>query len=148
MQESAPPRVKYPLGVTAAAIAAGVIAMFSAMTLYSVTRLMNETSRDPFQVQLASVQFAPVGSRLPANAVLGYVSDLDLNTDSGKAAFFAAQYAVAPRILVDAAKFERVDLVLGNWGREQDYAAAGRPRGLTLIEDLGNGIVLYRKGAR
>jgi len=148
MQESAPPRVRYPLGVAAAAIAAAAIAMFSAMTLYSVTRAMNETSKDPFHVQMAAEQFAPVLSRIPANAVLGYVSDLELNTDAGKAAFFATQYAIAPRILVDASKGERFDYVLGNWGLAQDYAAAGQSRGLTLVEDFGNGIVLYRKGSR
>lgn len=140
--------MRYPLGVAAAAIAAAAIAMFSAMTLYSVARAMNETSKDPFHVQMAAEQFAPVLSRIPANAVLGYVSDLELNTDAGKAAFFATQYAIAPRILVDASKGERFDYVLGNWGLAQDYAAAGQSRGLTLVEDFGNGIVLYRKGSR
>jgi hypothetical protein len=148
MQKIAPPPVKYPLGVTAAAIAAGAIALFSSMTLYSVTRVMNETSRDPFHVGLATEQFAPVLSRTSSNAVLGYVSDLELNTDAGKAGFFAAQYAVAPRILVDASKGGPFEFVVGNWGRQQDYAAAGRRRGLALVEELGNGIVLYRKGAR
>jgi hypothetical protein len=148
MQESVPPRSKFSVGVIAASIAAGAIALFGGMTAYSVSRVLNKASKDPFHVQIALEQFAPVRARVPATAVLGYASDLPLSSDAGKAGFFAAQYALAPRILVDSASRDRFEYVLGNWARKQDYAAAGKSRGLDPIEDLGNGIFLYRKGAR
>jgi hypothetical protein len=148
MQESVPPRSTFSVGVIAASIAAGAIALFGGMTVYSVSRALNEAAKDPFHVELALEQFAPVRDRVPATAVLGYTSDLELSSDAGKAGYFAAQYALAPRILVDAASRDRFDYVLGNWAREQDYVAAGQSRGLIPLADLGHGIFLYRKGAR
>jgi hypothetical protein len=143
-----PPRSKFSVGVIAASIAAGAIALFAGMTAYSVSRALNVASKDPFHVGIALEQFAPVRARVPATAVLGYASDLALSSAAGKAGFFAAQYALAPRILVDAASRDRFDYVVGNWARKQDYVAAGQSRGLTLVEDLGQGILLYRKGAQ
>jgi hypothetical protein len=34
---------------------------------------------------------------------------------------------------------------VGNFSKPQDYASAGDAHGYTLVADLGNGIVLFRR---
>jgi hypothetical protein len=113
-----------------------------------VTRALNQTTKDPYDIQAAAERMAPVRTQVPENAAVGYISDVKMDTDAGKAVFFAAQYALAPRILVDARTSRSFDYVLGNFSMGQDYEAIAREAGLTLVQDFGRGAVLFRKGHR
>ena len=145
MLDSAPLRASFPVGVIAAALAAGAIAVFGGMTSYSVTRALNQQAKDPYDIQATAERMAPLKVRVPAGAVLGYISDVKLETDAGKAVFFAAQYALAPRLLVDARANAPYEFVLGNFAQGADYQAIGRGAGLTLVEEFDRGVILYRK---
>ena len=86
------------------------------------------------------------GAMLPANAVVGYLSDVSFEVAQGSSAYFGVMYALAPRLVTRSADAQ--ELVVGNFSRPLDYAAAGSAHHLELVRDFGNGIVLFRRRAR
>jgi hypothetical protein len=101
---------------------------------------------DPYGVQSASLRLAAVSGRLPPTGIVGYVSDLPPTANTaGATAFHAAQYVLAPRVLVWADEKNAPSRAIGNFARPIDYGAAASRLGYALEADLGNGVVLYRK---
>jgi hypothetical protein len=88
-----------------------------------------------------------ITAALPARAPVGYVTDMDVATPRGLLAFSAARYALAPRLLVPGANTGAVGWVLGNFSQPQDYQTFAAQRGLAFSKDLGEGVVLFQKGA-
>lgn len=116
----------------------------------AIVNLKNETAaqasmRDPYLVNMQPVRLAGILESVPANAVMGYVTDLEAGSTAAQASFNGVRYALAPRLLVPGAGHE---WVLGNYSRPADFAAAGRALGLELVRDFGNGAVLYRRLGR
>jgi hypothetical protein len=68
------------------------------------------------------------------------VADIHDGSTAALAMFNSARYALAPRLLVEGT--DR-DWVLGNFAKPADYAALARERGLTVVQDFGNGVVLF-----
>jgi hypothetical protein len=101
---------------------------------------------DPYTVEQQVVRMRPVLSELPNVKTAGYISDLPTTTIGGSAAFYAAQYAVAPVLLEEETKHKH-DWVIGNFSKPQDYAAAGRPFMLVIAKDVGQGVILFRRVA-
>jgi hypothetical protein len=85
-------------------------------------------------------RFDVLRSRIPPGTVLGYWGDKrqDLQTVM---AFILAQYALPPSALV---KDVRREFVLGNFLDKAPDEAARRDRGLVLVRDFGNGVMLFR----
>ena len=130
--------------VTVVCLAVAVLAVFGELDSYQSASAYNRQFPDAYGAGRAEIRFAPVLSRFPVSAQLGYITDL---TPSGvySAAFLAAQYALAPRQLVMLGPGTRPDWVLGNFTKQLDFAAAGAAQGYELSADLGNGVVLYRR---
>jgi hypothetical protein len=131
------PQVKVLAGLIIVA-AAAVIAAADSMQLAS------QLERDPWGVASASQRFAGAAARLPVGGAVGYISDLPVQDQNGTAAFLAAQYALAPRLLTPADP-QGPQIAVGNFSQPANYAAAGAQSGYTVEADLGNGVVLYRK---
>ena len=148
MPDAAPSRASFPVGVVLAAFAAGTIAVFGGLTSYNVTRALNQQTKDPYDIRATAERMAPLLKRVPSNVTLGYISDVRIDTDAGKAVYFAAQYAVAPHLLVDAGASGAYEFALGNFSQGQDYAAVGKAAGLALVENFDHGVILYRKDRR
>jgi hypothetical protein len=82
---------------------------------------------------------------VPASAVLGYLTDLDPSQQAYGSAFLAAQYAVAPRVLVLIDPQTRPEWAVGNFTRPMDFSAVGAAKGYAMNADLGNGVVLFHR---
>jgi hypothetical protein len=114
----------------------GVVAYFGLETAYQ------RQSRDPYQIAAQAARLEGVAALVPEDAVLGYVSDLDLENFSARVMFNSAQYTLAPRILRQDTASPRV---LGNFARPADFAEFGQRHGLGIERDFHNGIVLFRR---
>jgi hypothetical protein len=62
--------------------------------------------------------------------------------------FLGAQYILAPRVMVELDKHPNSPWVMGNFARPMDTADFAGKHGLTVVQDFGNGVVLFRKGAQ
>src|SRR5580698_9922543 len=86
--------------VTIAALAVAVLGAAGALSSYQVSASYAQQYPDAYGGERAQARFAPLLDRVPASAVLGYFTDLDGSQPAYAPAFLAAQYAVAPRVLV------------------------------------------------
>jgi hypothetical protein len=114
-----------------------VLSLYATVDFYGKQTERNKTQKDSFQIGAQERRFEALRRELPANAVAGYVSDID---DSG--ILLSAQYALAPALLVDNVPYQ---FVVGNFSKPMDYAEFGRARKLALVKDFGNGVTLFRK---
>jgi len=137
---------RFPHLVAAAAGLVALLALFSAMDFWRATQDYNRTNPDPYRIGYQPRRFAKAAQETPEDAVLGYISDLDFGELHGSTAFFAAQYALTPRILVPWQSEFAKDLVLGSFARLPDVEQVAAENGLTVVRDLGEGVVLFRKG--
>ncbi len=125
-------------------LAAATLAVLIVFVVDQFERDFQPRTRDPFQVQAQTERFRGVMEVLPASAVVGYVTDLQPTDRSATIIFRTAQYTLAPRILQPGTAQE---WVIGNFSKALDFRAAGAGKGLQLVQDYGNGVVLYRRGA-
>jgi hypothetical protein len=135
---SHPHPVAYPARLKAALIAAAVLAVWGAIEGFQIEGESNAS--DPYMVNIQPVRLAGVMETVPRTAVVGYVSDLQGSSTAALAMFNSARYALAPRLLVEGT--DR-DWVLGNFAKPADYTAIARERGLRVVQDFGNGVVLF-----
>jgi len=131
--------------VTAVCIAVAVLAVFGAMNSYQVSERFASQYPDTYGAGRAQIRFSPLLAKVPADARVGYITDLDPASDAYSAAFLAAQYALAPRQMIVVGKGVDPDVAIGNFSKPQDYASAGASRGFEMTDDLGNGVILFRR---
>ncbi len=132
----------------AVAVAAlSVVAAYNAVIQFGYADAFASQIRDPYNVQEMESKVSRIADRIPVTERVGYFSEVPFSAPAGQAAFFAAQYALAPRIVVreDAGSAARARYWLAVFAREQDFAQAGARRGLALEQDLGGYVVLYRR---
>lgn len=146
---SVPPaetRVHYPPLVKAGVLIAAALAVIIVFVVDQFERDFQPRTRDPFQVQAQPERFRGVIGTLPPSVVAGYITDLQPTDRSAQIIFRTAQYALAPRLLRPGSAQE---WVIGNFSKGGDFRAIGAGKGLQLVQDYGNGVVLYRRlGAR
>ncbi len=137
------------MGTSKIVLSAAVVLLAAAglLDLYQITAAQAQQG-DPYQVETQLMRMQAAVAALPARAPVGYVTDMDVATPRGLLAFSAARYALAPRLLVPGANTDAVGWVLGNFSQPQDYQAFAAQRGLAFSKDLGEGVVLFQKGAR
>jgi hypothetical protein len=132
----------FPPGVKISIAAAALLALWGAVDFFGFETGYQKQNRDPYQIAAQAVRLEGVRAALPANAEIGYLTDLEPGGVAASAMFNGAQYVLAPRLLHQAA--DQV-LVLGNFSRPGDFAAIGRQHGLRVERDFQNGVVLFRK---
>jgi len=131
--------------VTVVCLAVGVLSVFGALNSYQVSTGYAAQFPDAYGGGVAQLRFAPLNARVPATAELGYFTDIDPTLPAYSAAFLAAQYAVAPRVLLFVDAQTQPEWAAGNFTKPMDFAAAGDAKGYTLTADLGNGVVLFHR---
>lgn len=99
---------------------------------------------DVYGFQSAKSRVADLRRNLPPDAVFGYLSDLPTSEHAGGMARQAVQYALAPRLVLEGIDPKTTGWVIGNFAQPGDYTRAGAERGLRLVRDFGNGVVLYQ----
>jgi hypothetical protein len=114
----------------------GVVEYFGFETAYQ------RQSRDPYQVAAQAARLEGVAALVPEDAILGYVTDMEMENLSARVMFNSTQYTLAPRILRQDTNAVRV---LGNFARPADFGDLGRRQGLSIERDFRNGIVLFRR---
>jgi hypothetical protein len=131
--------------VTAVLFGVALVAVFGALNSYQVSAEYARQYPDAYGGERARIRFAPLSSKIPANAEIGYFSDLESSHPAFAPAFLAAQYAVAPRILLLLDAKTTPEWAVGNFSKPQDYAPLGETHGYSLAADLGNGVVLFHR---
>ena len=79
-------------------------------------------------------RFAALKARLPASGVIGYIGETG---DFATPDYYLAQYALAPLVLDLSANHS---LVVGNF---PSFPPFGIPQNLRLVEDFGQGVMLF-----
>jgi hypothetical protein len=128
----------------AAVLAVAVLGAAGALNSYQVSARYAEQLPDAYGGEHAQTRFAQLIERVPASAVLAYFTDLDPGP-AYDSAFLAAQYAVAPRVLVFLHGQPPPEWAAGNFSKPADFAAAGEAKGYAMIADLGQGVILFRR---
>ncbi|MEO8026310.1 MAG: hypothetical protein ABI823_07540 [Bryobacteraceae bacterium] len=134
-----------PALVTAACLGAAVLALFGALSSYQTSRTYAEQYPDAYGAARGEVRFAPVAAQIPANGVLGYITDLEGSQSAFAPAFLAAQYVLAPRQLLVVNAENKPEWALGNFSKPMDFAAAGAALGYEVARDAGNGVILFHR---
>lgn len=131
----------------AAVAALAAAAVYNALIQFGLSDRFASRFADPYNVMEMQARVSPILDRVPLAGRVGYFSDVPSNVPAGRAAFLAAQYALAPRILVKEGSpgAQQAAYWLGVFLKEQDYAAAGAQRGLLVERDLGGYLILYRR---
>jgi hypothetical protein len=130
----------YNSRVKGAMIAASLLAVWGAIESFQLESAT--TLRDPYMVGMQEQRLAGVIQAVPANAIIGYLSDMQDGSTIALAMFNSARYTLAPRLLVEGT--DR-DFVLGNFTKPSDWNAVASEHGLQFVRDFGNGVVLFRK---
>lgn len=128
-----------------AIVASVFLGLWGAVQYVDKETAYQRQSPDPFGVAAQEERLAGLRAAVPAEATLGYVTDVPLGETLGSSMFYVAQYHLAPRLLQKGSAY---DLVLGNFTRPGDYGSVGRQQGLRLERDFGSGVVLFRREAR
>jgi hypothetical protein len=134
----APSSKPEPLAAKLAIGAAVALCFFSVVAFYKSL----PQDRDPFLIQMQPSRIAGAAAALPAEAIVGYLTDVPLSTASGLATFGGVRFALAPRLVTPGPDRE---WVIGNFSQPADFAALAGGHGLTLQADYSNGIVLFRR---
>lgn len=121
------------------------MALFSLLNFWSVTHRFNRDYPDLYGMELHEQRLQPVRDELPADAIVGFVSDLPLDSLDGQTLFFAAQYALAPRVVVTNDSKYQADLILGYYARRVQPEAEAVNLGMKVYRDYGGGVVLYER---
>jgi hypothetical protein len=137
------PLVTHPLRVRVGVALAAALSMWGAVEYFGFETGYQKESRDPYHVAAQAARLEGASALVPEDAVLGYITDLEPGSPSAWAMFNAAQYTLAPRILLQNNTAQT--RVLGNFARPADFGAVGKQQGLSIERDFQNGVVLFRK---
>jgi len=132
------PNLRYPWRTLAGLGITAMLSVYGAVHFYGEQSERNQAQPDPYKLIDQQRRFAPVNEIVPPNALVGYVSD----RPTDYTLTLTAQYALAPRLLVPN---PTSNWVVGNFTRPQDFVAFGRARGLILMKEFPDGVVLFRK---
>jgi hypothetical protein len=148
MQENGTGRTKTSPLILVGVAAIAALALSSMLSSYNATHRNNEMFHDPYEVAKAEERLAAAAARIPATATVGYFSDVKMESDSGRSLFFAAQYALAPRLLVEAGGKVKYEYAIRESHSPVDLTSAGAAHGLKLVTDFGNGVALFKKAGQ
>lgn len=136
-----------------AALAVVIWLAFSAqLSLYEAAIRFNRQTPDPYRIGFQEPRFREAAALLPLEEPVGYLTNLELSELRGAAAFFGAQYALAPRILIPFPDERAGRFVLGNFSAEVELADAtsrmAREHGLRVVRAFDNGVVIFENPKR
>jgi len=125
--------------------AVALFALLAVLDFWSSTLRFNREYPDLYGIGQHERRLAEVSGELPADAVVGYVSDVSFETLDGQTAFFAVQYALAPRAVVMHNSEYVENLVLGYYSRQTDARVEAAKIGAEVGRNFGNGVVLFER---
>jgi hypothetical protein len=96
-------------------------------------------------IDVGPKRFRGVVAMLPAEAVVGYISDLPESSERAHLCNLGARYALAPRLIVGLTNVQKEDWVLGNFFKPMDLVQIERENHLNLVRDFGSGVLVFRR---
>jgi hypothetical protein len=138
-------QARYPAKVLAAVAAVAALSLWACVDFYGVTREYASANADRYGLGGMYERLAPVARALPDGVSVGYLSDVPVVGVRGGTAFFAARYILAPRVVMQMIAGNKPDWVLGNYSRPADYGAIASKHSLAMVQDFGQGLVLFRR---
>jgi hypothetical protein len=138
---SASPAVRYSSAAIVGVAISTIICLCGAFLLYGFESDPQQ-QQDPYLISEQFTRLGPVLSKVPRDAVLGYLSDAQTRSVLDSALMGGAQYVLAPRLIERGAAH---DWILGNFTQPANFAAVAQNFGLRLEQDFGNGVVLFRR---
>lgn len=134
----------YPSSVLLAVAAVATLSLWGALDFYRAVSTFAAANPDRHGIAAAGDRFRPAEAILPEAAVVGYLSDVPFGDIRGSTAFFGAQYALAPRVLVHFPARRKVRWVVGNFSRPVNYQELVQSHGLEIARDFGRGLIVFR----
>ena len=134
--------------VLAACAIVALLALLSAINFYGITAEAAGPNADVYKIGEQAARFHDLMSALPATGIVGYVSDVPPDQNLAAVLYSGAQYTLAPRLVTDRNLAPSAEWVIGDFSKPLDMVQFGKERGLTLVRDFGNGVVLYRSQGR
>ena len=135
MQVRYPPRV-YVLVVMMCVMATG-------WSLVRLTRASRFESAYSFEVQFR--RLAPLREALGGAPRAAYFTNVGDSGNVFTQLYGPTQYVLAPTLLVPVALDKESPLVVGDYTRQDDYAAIGNQQGLRVAAEFPMGAVLYER---
>ena len=129
-----------------------VVLVFSALLSNFILLFQKATAFDPKRlgkdpISLHESRLELLKKALPRHGTVGYISNLtanDIRFDPGFGQYYLTQYALAP-LVVDYSSDQ--PLVVGNL-RGSASISTPAVRGIAVLKDFGNGVMLFRQGAK
>ena len=87
-------------------------------------------------------RFGELKTVLKDHAVVGYISDIDVESVRYGQAYNMTQYVLAPTILIRGIKRK---IIIGNFQDAQPDIKAYAKERLSLINDFGNGVLVFER---
>jgi hypothetical protein len=129
----------------AVCIAAALLSLAGAFRSWDLSAAYANQFPDPYGAGMAETRLAPLLAGIPNNASVGYITDIEPSDSRYPAAWMAAQYALAPRHLVQLTGATSPIWAIGNFFQPGDHAAIGAAKGYKVEADFGNGVLLFRR---
>jgi hypothetical protein len=131
--------------IVAAAIVSA-LATGASIEYYGLFEKLASTAGDAYRIGSVVERFAEI-PRLTGNAPrIGYFNDRTPGSIAQQAALTSAQFAIAPQILILDENRKDIEYWVGDFNAARDFAGIGKVQGLELVAELGQGVVLYRRG--
>jgi hypothetical protein len=127
------------------------ISMIALLTLISISnelwesyKSLDQYNKTTTDITVFENRFARLIQQLPSIGVLGYIDD---TTDPVNASlqYTLTRYALAPHLLEKSTHHE---MIIGNFHKLPPKKALWVEQGLILIEDFGDGVLLFSKRQR
>jgi hypothetical protein len=131
----------------AALAIASVLSMGASIEYFGLIEKLTGQAGDTYRIEAQVTRYAQVLARTPGESKIGYFNDRQKGSIGASAALSAAQFALAPKLLVDDEDRQDIQYWVGDFTAPREFAKIGEVKGLELVADLGNGVVLYRRGA-
>ena len=128
-----------PHGATRALIGVGavlVLSLLACLDYYQAVEEFNRSYQDPYLIEEQAQRFREVKAMLPAESVVGYVSDAPAESVRGAAMFFGAQYALAPRLLDPHKTHANESWVVANFSQPVELGQIEKENRIRLFKDL------------
>lgn len=131
----------------AALAIASVLAMGASIEYFGLIEKLTGQAGDAYRIGAQVGRFAQAAERTRGETKIGYFNDREKGSRGDQAALAAAQFAMAPKLLVADENRRDVKYWVGDFTAPREFARIGEVKNLELIGDLGGGVVLYRQGA-
>lgn len=129
----------------AALAIASVLAMGASIEYFGLIEKLTQQSGDRYRIGVQGDRFASIAARTGGAAKIGYFNDREKGSVAAQAALSSAQFALAPQLLIVDEERKDIEWWVGDFTAQREFAKIGDVMGMSLVADLGSGVVLYRR---